>query len=69
MTSTFLHLSARGERNVIFYRLLLCLLLSASLGVAAHAQHVISGNIFLDHNGDGIRNGLDFGHPIIRANV
>ncbi len=70
MTNTFTHLAQRGGKGMkypfVFSLLMLfCVMMTGTV----FAQHTVSGNVFLDHNGDGIENGLDFGHPVIRVNV
>jgi|GEM_PF-835390 len=60
-------LSLTSLNSIIKYFLLL-IFLSSSIVVFSQT-HTISGIVYLDHNGDGIQNGSDYGHPILRVNV
>jgi len=48
---------------------ILAILLTSLTVFTGSAQDVLSGNIFLDHNSDGIKNFLDYDHPIIQVKL
>ncbi len=51
------------------FRTLLTIVMLSVTVFSFGQTHTISGLVYLDHNGDGIQNGSDYGHPILRVNV